>query len=65
MNKSAIATVLGRFRTTIYAEIRRGSVIQIKTGKAKLVYLADHGQLQYEKTRTASFPVRKVEKVAP
>ena len=46
MTKSAIATVLGRSRTTIYTEIRRGSVIQIKAGKAKLVYLADHGQLQ-------------------
>ena len=65
MTKSAIATVLGRSRTTIYTEIRRGSVIQIKAGKAKLVYLADHGQLQYEKTRAASFPMRKVGKVAP
>ena len=32
--KSAIATVLGRSRTTIYTEICRGSAIQIKTGKA-------------------------------
>ena len=65
MTKSAIATVLGRSRTTIYSEIHLGSVIQIKASKAKLVYLADYGQLQYEKTRTASFPVCKVGKVAP
>ena len=35
-----IATVLGRSRTTIYTELKHGSVIQIRQGKARLVYLA-------------------------
>ena len=43
MTKSAIATALGRSQTTFYSEILCGCVIQIKAGKAKLVYLANHG----------------------
>ena len=45
---TAIATVLGRSRTTIYTELKRGSVVQIRQGKARLVYLADSGQLTYK-----------------
>ncbi len=36
---TAIATVLGPSRTTIYTELNRGSVVQIRQGKARLVYL--------------------------
>lgn len=45
---TAIATVLGRSRTTIYTELKHGSVVQIRQGKARLVYLVDSGQLTYE-----------------
>jgi IS30 family transposase len=31
--KSAIVKALGRFRKTIYTEVRRGTVVQIKQGK--------------------------------
>ena len=36
---TAIATVLGCSRTTIYTELKRGSVVQIRQGKARLVSL--------------------------
>ena len=45
---TSIATVLGRSRTTIYLEIKCGSVVQIRQGKACIVYVADSGQLTYE-----------------
>ena len=57
---TAIATVLGRSRTTIYTELKRGSVIQIRQGKARLVYLADSGQLTYEQQRLGSFNTMKL-----
>ncbi len=40
---TAIATILGRSRTTIYTELKRGSVVQIRQGKAFIVYVADSG----------------------
>ena len=57
---TAIATVLGRSRTTIYTELKRGSVVQIRQGKARLVYLADSGQLTYEQQRLGSFNTMKL-----
>lgn len=57
---TAIATVLGRSRTTIYTELKRGSVVQIRQGKACLVYLADSGQLTYEQQRLGSFNTMKL-----
>ena len=57
---TAIATVLGRSRTTIYTELKRGSVIQIRQGKARLVYFADSGQLTYEQQRLGSFNTMKL-----
>ncbi len=57
---TAIATVLGRSRTTIYTELKRGSVIQIQQGKARLVYLADSRQLTYEQQRLGSFNTMKL-----
>ena len=57
---TAIATVLGRSRTTIYTELKRSSVVQIRQGKARLVYLADSGQLTYEQQRLGSFNTMKL-----
>ena len=55
---TAIATVLGR-STTIYTELKRGSVVQIRQGKACIVYVADSGQLTYEQQRLGSFNTMK------
>ena len=57
---TAIATVLGRSRTTIYTELKRGSVVQIRQGKACIVYVADSGQLTYEQQRLGSFNTMKL-----
>lgn len=57
---TAIATVLGRSRTTIYTELKRSSVIQIQQGKARLVYLVDSRQLTYEQQRLGSFNTMKL-----
>ncbi len=57
---TAIATVLERSRTTIYTELKRGSVVQIRQGKAHLVYLADSGQLTYKQQRLGSFNTMKL-----
>ena len=65
VSKTAIANVLGRSRTTIQSEIQRGSVEQIKAGKRVLMYLADYGQLNYEKTRQGSFNTRKAGIISP
>ena len=59
VSKSAIAKALGRSRTTIYTEIRRGTVVQIKQGKPILMYLADRGQSSYETSRKGSFNTLK------
>ena len=40
---SAIAKALGRSRTTIYSEIKRGTVSQIKQNKHVKIYYADAG----------------------
>ena len=65
VSKTAIANALGRSRTTIQSEIQRGSVEQIKAGKRVLMYLADYGQLNYEKTRQGSFNTRKAGIISP
>ena len=40
---NTIAKVLGHSRTTIYAEKKSGTVVQIKQNKAVLMYVADCG----------------------
>ena len=57
---TTIATVLGRSRTTIYTELKRGSVVQIRQGKVCIVYVADSGQLTYEQQRLGSFNTMKL-----
>ena len=57
---SAISRALGRSRTTIYTELKRGTVIQIRQGKSQLVYLADSGQATYERQRVGSFNTMRV-----
>lgn len=52
---SAIAKALGRSRTTIYTEIRRGTTTQIKQDQYVAMYFADHGQIVYEESRKGSF----------
>ena len=51
---SSIARHLNRSRTTIYNELKRGSVEQIKNGCKVTVYYPDAGQAQYEKNRKNS-----------
>ena len=48
---TSIAKALGRSRTTLYAELKRGTVEQRKQNKSIHMYLADYGQLTYENTR--------------
>ena len=43
VSKSAIAKALGRSRTTIHTEIKRGTVVQIKQGTSVLMW---SGQLR-------------------
>ena len=57
---TAISRALGRSRTTIYTELKRGTVIQIRQGKSQLVYLADSGQATYERQRVGSFNTMRV-----
>ena len=47
-------------RTTIYTELKRGTVIQIRQGKSQLVYLADAGQATYERQHVGSFNTIKI-----
>ena len=51
---SSIARHLNRSRTTIYNELKRGRVEQIKNGHKVIVYYLDAGQTQYEKNRKNS-----------
>ena len=62
MTESATATVVGRYRTRIYSEILHDTIKQIKAVKSLLVYVANRGQLQYEKTK-GSFFMSKPRKV--
>jgi len=57
---TAISRALGRSRTTLYTELKRGTVIQIRQGKYQLVYLADSGQATYERQRVGAFNTMKV-----
>ena len=47
---SSIARHLKRSRTTIYNELKRGRVEQIKNGHKVTLYYPDAGQTQYKKT---------------
>ena len=51
---SSIARNLKRLRTTIYNELKRGRVEQIKNGHKVVVYCLSAGQTQYEKNRKYS-----------
>ena len=62
---NTIAKALGRSRTTIYAEKKRGTVVQIKQNKAVLMYVADCGQLAYERTHQGSFNTLKAGSIEP
>lgn len=57
---SSIASDLQRSRTTIYYEIKRGTVDQIKKDKLVSLYFAKTGQLAYEKSRAGSFSRLKI-----
>ena len=57
-----IAKVLGRSRTTIYNELKRGNTIQIKNKKKIEVYLPDKAQLVYEQNRKNSRKPLKIHK---
>ena len=60
---TSIAKALGRSRTTLYAELKRGTVEQRKQNKSIHMYLADYGQLTYENTRQGSFNIPKVSQI--
>ena len=62
---SSIAKTLGRSRTTVYAEIRRGTTVQIKQNKEVSIYLADHGQILYEESRKGSFNTLRAGAIEP
>ena len=57
---TAISRALGRSRTTIYTELKRGTVIQLRQDKFQLVYLADSGQAKYERQRVGPFNTMRV-----
>lgn len=61
---SSIAADLQRSRTTIYYEIKRGTVDQIKKDKLVSLYSAETGQLAYEKSRAGSFSRLKINAVS-
>nr|WP_241234887.1 IS30 family transposase [Veillonella caviae] len=60
---TSIAKALGRSRTTLYAELKRGTVEQRKQNKHIHMYLVDYGQLTYENTRQYSFNTLKVSQI--
>jgi len=53
---------LGRSRTTIYNELKRGATIQIKNKKKVEVYLPDKAQIVYEQNRKKSRKALKIHK---
>ena len=57
---AVISRVVNRSRTTIYTELKRGTVIQIRQGKSQLIYLADSGQATYERQHVGSFNTIRV-----
>ena len=57
-----IAKVLGRSRTTIYNELKRGTTIQIKNKKKVEVYLPDKAQIVYEQNGKKSRKALKIHK---
>ena len=59
-NITRIAQDLKRSRTTIYSELKRGTVVQIKQGESCLLYCADAGQIKYEQMHSHSISHKKV-----
>ena len=57
---AAISRALARSRTTIYTELKRGTVIQIRQGKSQLIYLADSGQATYERQHVGFFNTMRI-----
>lgn len=62
LSKIRIAKELGISRSTLYYELKRGTVGQIKQGKMYTKYFADTGQLIYERNRKNSRPPLKIVK---
>lgn len=52
--QAEIARLLGRNKSTISREIKRGTVVQISQGKKVEKYLADFGEVTYLKNRQRS-----------
>ena len=50
----------GRSRTTIYTELKRGTVIQIRQDKSQLVYLVYSGQATDERQCVGSFNTMRI-----
>jgi integrase core domain protein len=48
-----------------YSEIKRGSVVQIRQGKACIIYVADSGQLTYGHRCIGSFNAMKLGNIEP
>ena len=59
ISKSTTAKAHGHSRTTIYTELRRGTIVQIEQRKPILVYSADCGQGKYGVSRKGSFNTLK------
>ena len=59
ISKSTTAKAHGHSRTTIYTELRRGTIVQIEQRKPILVYLADCGQGKYGVSKKGSFNTLK------
>ena len=57
---AAISRSLGRSRTTIYTELKRGTVIQIRQDKSQLVYLVYSGQATDERQCVGSFNTMRI-----
>jgi IS30 family transposase len=53
-SQQVMADILGKNRSSICREIKRGSVTQIKQGKSVQVYYADSAQRQYQERRINS-----------
>lgn len=58
-----IAKELGRSKTTIYSEVRRGTVSQQKGKKLTQIYFADAGERVYQENRQGSFNKPKIASV--
>lgn len=59
-----IARTLGRSRTTIYTELKRGTIEQIKRDRKVSTYCYDAGQYAYQRTHSKSRKPFKLAKVS-